>query len=689
MELLRPALLWTLAAALLALGAGLLARRSARRELAQWVGERHLARFVPGHGPARATARVVLASLGLALLAAALLGPVVGHTLRPVSRRGLDLVVCLDTSRSMLAQDLRPSRLERARREIVGLLDRMAGDRVALVAFSGEARDISPLTRDRATLESLLAHVSPEDNQKGGTDLAAAIQHALELFDGRSGAHEAVVLITDGEDLEGQGLALAERAKERGIRLFVLGVGTLEGGKIPVVDANGKQSFLVDENGQEVVTRLDRTSLVELARRTGGEFLAADESATPLEDLYRARITRLEGRELTSGERRVPYDRYQWPLAAGLVLLCASWWLRREGRVAAARGAEKRLVAALCALPLVAQEPVLAPAETLERAAQEYSAGDLAAAEARAAALSEELVAAGFPEVAQARAALALGVIRAARAEGERDEARAAEAHEAARTSLLAARALAGPGTLRLEAVYDLGTLELLRGERWRAQLPEVSGAPAAPPGMPPAAAGGPPDAPPPPDPLQEARKQYLEARRWFAERVQADGGDADTRANLELLMRRLRELERIEQEREQQKQEQEQQQDPQDPQDKKDQKDPQDKDQEQKDPQDPQQQDPQDQDQKDPQQQDEPKEQDPQEPGQEEQPKEAEQQPDPSDAKEQEQPEPKEDQPGEERVLTREEVMQLLDRLGELEKQQKALEAALRAKRNKTRRDW
>lgn len=687
MELLRPALAWTLAAAVLVLVTGIAARRRARRELGQWVGERHLARFVPGHSPTRGLARVVLAAVGLALCAAALLGPVVGHTLRPVSRRGLDLVVCLDTSRSMLAQDLRPSRLERARREIVGLLDRMAGDRVALVAFSGEARDIAPLTRDRSTLESLLAHVSTDDNQKGGTDLAAAIQHALDLFDGRSGAHEAIVLITDGEDLEGQGLALAERAKERGIRIFVLGVGTDGGGKIPVVDGSGKQSFLVDENGQEVVTRLDRASLVELAHRTGGEFLAADESATPLEDLYRARITRLEGRELTSGERRVPYDRYQWPLTLGLALLCGSWFLRREGRASASRAEPTRLAAALCCLPLALQAPAGEPSERLARAANELEAGELVAAEQSATTLAAELAAAGFPESARARVELALGVIRAARAEVESDAARADEVLQAARENLLAARALAGPGSLRLDAIYDLGTLELQRGERWRAQLPEVSGQPPAPPAMAPPPAGGPPDGPPPPDPLKEARRQYLEARGWFAERVRADGGDADTRANLELLMRRLRELERIEKEREEQQQEQEQQQDQQDKQEQKDQdsqdkqeqKDP--KDQDQKDPKDPQQE--QQKDQQDPQQQDEPK--DPQEQSEPE-----EQEPQESEPREDAKPEePKPAQPSEERVLTREEVMQLLDRLGELEKQQKALEAALRAKRNKARRDW
>jgi len=695
MEFLRPELGWTLAAALVALLAGLWARARARRELSAWVGERHAARFVPGHSPARATARVVLAGVGLALLALALLGPVVGHTFRPVSRRGLDLVVCLDTSRSMLAQDLRPSRLERAKREIVGLLDRMAGDRVALVAFSGEARDVSPLTRDRVTLESLLGFVSSEDNQEGGTDLAAAIARGLDLLDGKSGASEAIVLLTDGEDLAGQGLALAEQARERGIRIFVLGVGTVEGGKIPIVDASGKQSFRVDEQGQEVVTKLDRASLVELARRTGGEFLAADESATPLEDLYRARITRLEGREITSGERRVPYDRFQWPLAAGLACWFVALGLGLRARTPRTSAAQTRLAAALLAVPFVPFAPLAQeepPRERLARAAHEFSAGDLAKAETTAAALLAELEGAGFAEPDLARAQLALGVIRAARAEAEAKDEASLPLFEGALASFSAARALAGPGALRLDATYDLGTTWLQRGERWRARLPEVSGqpAPGAVPGMPPApAAGAPDDGPPPPDPLAEAKRHYLEARTWLGERLKADARDADTRANLELVQRRLKELEKIEEEREQQEQEQQQdenqdqqdqeQKDQQD-QDSGDEKDPEQKDEPPKDPKDG---------------EGDPKEQDPEEQEgdkkEQEQPEEAppEESKPPEEGAEEPQPAQPQDGEPEERVLTKEEVMQLLDRLAQLEKQQKALEAALRAKRNKAKRDW
>lgn len=300
----------------------------------------------------------------------------------------------------------------------------------------------------------------------------------------------------------------------------------------------------------------------------------------------------------------------------------------------------------------------------------------------------------------QARAQLALGVIRAARAEGEEDDAQSLTAFEGALANFSAARALAGPGTLRLDATYDLGTAELFRGERWRARIPEVSGQQVPPgaapglPGMPPAAApGGPDDGPPPPDPLAEARKHYLEARTWLGERLRADARDADTRANLELVQRRLRELEKIEEEREKQEQENQDQQDQEnkdDNQDKQDQqkKDQQDKDPENKDPKDPEQKDQPPQDPKDPQDQKDGQ----QDPKQQEKPKEEQGEQKQQEPAEQEQKDPQSGQPEgepEERVLTREEVMQLLDRLAELEKQQKALEAQLRAKRSKAKRDW
>ncbi len=329
-DVLRPGLfgLLILAPILLVLGLWSLARR--RREISVFVSSHRLARFLPDLSFGRATARVVLASASLALLAVSVVGPVRGYTEREVARRGLDLVLCLDTSKSMFAQDVRPSRLERAKREVLGLLELLRGDRVALIAFSGDAHEVAPLTHDHHTLARLLDYVDPQDNQLGGTDLAVAIEHALALFDGRTGAHEAIVLLTDGEDLSGRGQEAAVEAARRGIRVYVVGVGSALGGKIPVSGRDGRETFVRDPEGQEVVTRLAGETLVALARSTGGEYLSTEESATPLEELYRARISKLEGRDLSETTRRIPHDRYQWTLCVALFCMIAGCAVRER-----------------------------------------------------------------------------------------------------------------------------------------------------------------------------------------------------------------------------------------------------------------------------------------------------------------------------------------------------------------------
>ena len=337
-DLMRPEHAAWLAAGLATLLLGLRSLRLRRLERERLVAPRHARRFLPGFSSASATARVVFASAALLFLAFALTGPVRGYTERSVQRRGLDLVVCTDTSRSMLVRDLRPDRLTRAKREVGGLVDRLHGDRIALVAFAGEARDVSPLTHDRTTLRALLERVSTDENTKGGTDLGAALAHALALFDGRNGAHEAVVMLTDGEDLEGHGLEIAKQAEARGIRVYVVGMATETGGKIPQTAPDGRESFVVGEDGREVVSALADDSLQQLARSSGGDYVAATRSATPLEDLYEHRINRLEGRAMEGGLERVPHDRFQWFLVLALACMSIEAVLRERRRAGAHGG---------------------------------------------------------------------------------------------------------------------------------------------------------------------------------------------------------------------------------------------------------------------------------------------------------------------------------------------------------------
>ncbi len=318
-----PALLGVLVVALLVLY-GLRARRIERERL---VAPRHQQRFFRHFSPNRSRLRAWLAVLALLFAVLALLGPVRGYTLREVRRKGLDLALCMDTSRSMLVEDVRPNRLQRAQREVAGLLDRLEGDRAALLAFSGDVREVAPLTHDRNTLKSFVATISPEDNLRGGTDLGAAIARALELFDGRSGAYEVIVILTDGEDLEGKGLEWAQKARERGIRIYLVGMATAAGGKIPL---RGQQGFLRDESGQEVVSTLDGSSLERIAQASDGAYLSIENAPFPLEEIYNKRIARLEGRELEAGKERIPHDRYQWPLVLSAACLLASLGLRER-----------------------------------------------------------------------------------------------------------------------------------------------------------------------------------------------------------------------------------------------------------------------------------------------------------------------------------------------------------------------
>ncbi|MEY2746097.1 MAG: hypothetical protein RL112_1139 [Planctomycetota bacterium] len=319
----RPEALWWLLGAPFLVALAWWSWKGAAAARARIADPRMQPRLWPRFAPRREFARLVAGVLSLCFLVLAMAGPVRGYTLREVKKKGLDLVVCLDTSRSMLVQDLAPDRLARAKREVRGLLERLQGDRAALLAFSGDVREVAPLTSDMRTLATFLDTLDPLDNQKGGTDVGAVLERALSLFDGRSGAHEVVVLLTDGEDLGGRGAEVARRAAERGIRVHVCGIGTEDGGKIP--EGRG---FARDPEGKEVVSRLDAATLRAIAQVSGGDYVGTETSPTPLEELWTARIARMEGREYGSGRERIPHDRYQWPLVLAAICACVETGLR-------------------------------------------------------------------------------------------------------------------------------------------------------------------------------------------------------------------------------------------------------------------------------------------------------------------------------------------------------------------------
>jgi len=233
--------------------------------------------------------------------------------------RGIDLLLCLDVSRSMLARDLAPDRLSVARRAIRELAEVARGDRLGLVAFAGEARLVVPPTSDATTFVELAELVDPDSVQLGGTDLGAALERALAALTERPLGPAAIVLLTDGEDLSGKGLAAAEACAARGVPVHAVGIGTALGSKI-VVEQDGGESFLVDADGQTVVSALDPASLERIARATGGRYLSAETHARPLVELYGAAIAGLERVASAQAPGRARRNRYRWPLALFVLL---------------------------------------------------------------------------------------------------------------------------------------------------------------------------------------------------------------------------------------------------------------------------------------------------------------------------------------------------------------------------------
>jgi Ca-activated chloride channel family protein len=295
-------------------------RTAAVRARARWSPE--FADRAPG-----AFGSALRAASLTALLVLAWMDPRAGVETVRTERRGVDLVVCVDVSRSMLASDLPPSRLERAKRDLLALLGTMrGGDRIALVAFAGEARLLVPLTHDAGTLRAFVEDLDWQTVRVGGSDLAAAIDKGVEAIDPDAEADRAaaaIVLLTDGEDLEGLARDAARAAGIHGVVVHTIGYGSARGSKITQTDEDGRESFVRSPSGDEVVTTLDADALRDVAEAgaVGGVFLRADAVPLPLLELREKRIDPAAEHvyDASTTERRRP--QFQWLLLPALVLL--------------------------------------------------------------------------------------------------------------------------------------------------------------------------------------------------------------------------------------------------------------------------------------------------------------------------------------------------------------------------------
>jgi Ca-activated chloride channel family protein len=340
--------------------------RAHRRGLERGLSGPMAARLTGHISLRRRTGRMLLLLAAGLLLVLGAARPQRGTQYVTATRRGIDVLVALDLSESMLAEDLKPNRLRRARHEIGGIIDRLQGDRVGLVAFAGAAFVQCPLTLDYAAARMFLEFMGPDLIPDPGTALGEALRVATRAFDSEGEGFKALILISDGEDHIGEIEDAAREAQRSGVRVFTVGIGSESGEPIPLRDADGNiEGYKKDREGKVILTRLNDASLRMIAETTGGLYVRA--GGTLGLDRVLDEIERMDKKELEGGIRVLYEERYSYFIWPALVLLIAQWGipLRRRLRRGAFAGGRILLLSA-SAILLVAgagqgQAPPVAP----------------------------------------------------------------------------------------------------------------------------------------------------------------------------------------------------------------------------------------------------------------------------------------------------------------------------------------
>jgi len=295
-------------------------RKKAMRE---WASESLWDSVLPERAPLRILIKRLLWAVSVGMLALALGGPQVGTRLVEMTREGVDVVIALDVSKSMLAEDVAPSRLLKAKHEILSLLQRLRGDRAALAPFAGVAFIQVPLTLDYGAFGSVLNALEPGIIPQPGTAIGEAIKQGRKAFRTESKASKIMVIITDGEDQEAGAVDEARQAAQEGVMIFTVGMASPEGAPIPEKDDAGRVVGYKQERGEgTVISKLNEELLKDIADATGGEYYRDN----PGGDEFRKIYERISGMDKQKFEQKTftDYeDRFQWPLAAAFLLLLA------------------------------------------------------------------------------------------------------------------------------------------------------------------------------------------------------------------------------------------------------------------------------------------------------------------------------------------------------------------------------
>jgi Ca-activated chloride channel family protein len=315
-----------------------------REALRAFAGVEVLRHLTPSVSWGRQYAKCAVVIAGILAVAIGIARPQWGSDVQEIRRKGIDLVVLLDLSKSMLAEDMLPNRLEWAKADLGELVGAFSDDRIGLVAFAGRAEIRCPLTFDYGFFRRILGELRVGSVALGGTAVGDAIRKGLDCYQDTVKNHKAILIITDGEDHESFVREAAEGAEARGVRIFSIGLGQGgDGARIPITDASGNKVFLKDKEGKEVWTKMDPRVLLEAAQITDGGYAEANVrkeggEVAGVRDIYAKILDKVSKKDLEAAKEERFHDRYQWFLALGFILFSVEPFIRTRRREAAAPG---------------------------------------------------------------------------------------------------------------------------------------------------------------------------------------------------------------------------------------------------------------------------------------------------------------------------------------------------------------
>ncbi|MUU79431.1 vWA domain-containing protein [Winogradskyella endarachnes] len=292
-------------------------RRSAQKKFADSV---LLKRLSPNQSLFKSILKVVVLCGAFACLSLALVNPKIGTKLETVRSEGVDVVFAIDVSKSMLAEDIAPNRLDKSKQLVTQIVNSLVSDRVGIIAYAGKAFPQLPITTDYASAKMFLQNMNTDMMSSQGTAISEAIQLSKTYFDNEDQANRVLIIISDGEDHDGEALNVAEEAAEQGIRILTVGVGDLKGGPIPIKRNGVILNYKKDNNGETVITRLDETTLKEIAAEANGVYINGSNTSEVVNTI-KDELAKMDKQEFESKQIADFKDQFQWFLGLGILLL--------------------------------------------------------------------------------------------------------------------------------------------------------------------------------------------------------------------------------------------------------------------------------------------------------------------------------------------------------------------------------